>query len=85
MIVLVVLMSTAVFLIADAVRRAILGETVRERGGWITLLAGVGCVVGPLAVQHALRGHVQTLPWLVTTWLIAIVAATFVVYPEMDT
>ena len=80
----VMVLSSVLFVNADAVRRAVSKRHLRERAWPAVILTGVCCILTPTAVRAALLGRTQTLPWVAVIWFIAVVAAPFVVYPSVE-
>jgi hypothetical protein len=71
--------SSTLFLITDSIRRAFT-RVGRERNGWLTMVMGFGSIAAAEVVHLVLMGHVESFPWVATTWFVAIVAAPFLVY-----
>jgi hypothetical protein len=66
------------------IRHGLSRRYLRETSSWITVVTGACAALVPLGVYVLLLGRTETFPWVATAWLVAVVAAPFVVYPERD-
>ena len=67
--------------VTAVVRQRFAEEWVAEKNKLLTILAGAGCVLLPTAVYVSLLGRTETLPWVLTTWLISCIMASYVISP----
>jgi len=76
-------LSGGLVALTAVLRRRFSENWLPERSAAGTLLAGGGCVVVPTAVSAIIVGMTETWPWVVTTWFVCSILASYVISPSM--
>ncbi len=73
--------SALILIVTASLRRRAAQTWTPEHSGVMTMFAGAACVVVPVAARSALLGVTETLPWMLTTWFVCCIVASYIISP----